>query len=757
MKTASFNFVNWDDDENIRSNIQYKDLTYDNIKYHFQHSRYKALAIWSFMADATMFGKKTNGFHFHNVLLHIINTLLVFILIKRISQKENIALFTAALFALHPVFVEPVAWVTGRKDLLFVLFLLLSALIYRVYLLKKNKLFWWLLVCIFVYLASLAKIQVFTIPIIFLGFDWFYKRKFSAEIIIEKLMLFFLIWDKWLIFMLLFSLLLLLYFYKNFIVKLIKKYSSPKLLFWYFLFMLFNICAHPISIYINEKEKIYLIAPLITMIIFSIFCVIALKNKNKLTLKLSTISATKKIALVIIPFIIFAIELFFKMFINNAFRNKFIFIFWNIQLGSVENFSFAERFILAPNALLYYILRFFLISPQNPFIAYPEHAADGSLPTHLYTTAAFVYLFIAILIFLFFRYFRKNKVIIFGTIWFLVNISIVLHIIPILGRVLAADRYAYPAYIGLFLIVAYASDFLMQRFNKKLLTGIFTTILIIFSITTFINLDTWKSSKTLWQRALEVKPDNHYAMYSLSLAYFTEDKNPQKAIQYLDKAIELKEDFQYYNNRGRVRYALKDLNGAIEDVNKSILLDSKSFAAYNNRGVLTQQLGNFKEALADFRQAVNLKPDFQEAINNTGKISRLIFLDSIVMNNIPIAPEKKAEIAEFIIKTSQLYINNKQYDKAALYLNRGIEITPTEQQIHEMLAVMYQLNKEYDKALSTYNNGLSILPGNPTLLLGRGLLFIDLRDTIKACYDFSNAASQGNKDAMNLKKQLCGN
>ena len=200
LKTASFGFVNWDDDENIRTNVRYKELNYDNMKYHFQHSRYKALAIWSFMADGRLFGGKVTGFHLHNVLLHIVNILLVFFLVRKLGQKDIIALITAGLFALHPVFVEPVAWVTGRKDLLFVLFSLLAIMCYLRYLEKKFKLLWLLAVIVLVYVASLAKIQAATIPLILLALDWFYKRKISLELILEKLLLFVLIFDKWTIF-----------------------------------------------------------------------------------------------------------------------------------------------------------------------------------------------------------------------------------------------------------------------------------------------------------------------------------------------------------------------------------------------------------------------------------------------------------------------------------------------------------------------------------------------------------------------------
>ncbi|HNW69529.1 MAG TPA: tetratricopeptide repeat protein [Bacteroidales bacterium] len=332
-----------------------------------------------------------------------------------------------------------------------------------------------------------------------------------------------------------------------------------------------------------------------------------------------------------------------------------------------------------------------------------------------------------------------------------------MHFIPIEGRVLVADRYAYPAYIGLFMILGSTTDFLLQRFKKTYIIAGMSIITLILSIKTYTDLDTWKSSKTLWEKALKVNPKNHYAMYSLSLANFVEDKNPQKALQYLDSAIKLKEDFQYYNNRGRIRYSVKDLNGALEDFNKSIALDSNNFAAYNNRGAIQQHMGNLKKALSDFDKAISLNPNFEDAINNRKKISRLLFIDSILINNVTIASEIHPEVVEFINNMAEAFINNKEFDTAAFYLLKGIYIEPTQQAFHEKLAVMYQLNKEYAKALEAYNKGLSYLPSNPTLLCGRGILFLEKGDTLNACNDFQLSASLGNPDAVNLSQQFCRN
>ena len=165
---------------------------------------------------------------------------------------------------------------------------------------------------------------------------------------------------------------------------------------------------------------------------------------------------------------------------------------------------------------------------------------------------------------------------------------------------------------------------------------------------------------------------------------------------------------------------------------------------------------NFKAALSDFNKAIKLKPDFAEALNNRTKVLRLITLDSVVKNNAFVAPEIKPEVLDFLQRTAQIYINQKEFEKATYYLNKGIELAPSEQTFHEMLAVMYQQNKEFDKSLDAFNNGLFYLPGNLTLILGRGLTYLDMGDKEKACKDFTFGAERGDNDAANMKIKVCG-
>jgi len=712
-KSVSFGLVNWDDEQNIRNDIHYTNLDINNLKYHYHHARYKALAIWSLMVDRELFtqnaGKNsildTRGFHIHNIFLHLINIIMVFLIFRRITKNEIITLTVVALFALHPVFIEPVAWVTGRKDLLFLLFSLLSLWLYSKYLSNKAYIGWLVAVALFAYLASLAKIHAFTLPILMLILDWYTKRKISSALILEKMMLFFLIADLWIIFFLLLFIYLIIFLFKTYNIN--KWNIPPTFLFWYLLIFLFFIFGFSTRFFTLKEPDFWI--PLIALVIYIIIFAYVLKNKSKLITKLSKIKISKRILLVVAPAIVLLSELYIKK-IPYDFT---WFHLWNNHPDISNYFSLYERLILAPNTLIYYVSRFFLILAQNPMVSYPARNPDGGLPAAMILSAIIVYIIFVFGFFLFFTYIRKNRLVIFGLLWFLASISIVLQIIPIEGRVLAADRYAYPSYIGLFIIFGSVIEFLIKKINKAIVLAGMACICIILSIKTYYDTDTWKNSKSLWEKALMADPENHYAMYSLGMALFEEDNRSQEALKYLNKAIQLKEDFQYYNNRGRIRYALHDFYGALADINKSISLDSNNFAAYNNRGILQQQSGNFKKALSDFNKAIRLKSDFKQAINNRHKIIKLIAIDSLVSNNLYIPPENHSEVKETINQIAQIYINRKEFDKAAQYLLKEISLEPDDPILYEKLAVLYQYNRNYEKSLEIYNTGLSFLPGNP--------------------------------------------
>lgn len=136
-QVTSFPFVEFDDQEYILSNPHVQGgLTAGNVAWALSSSyasNWHPVTWLSHMLDVDLFGLDASGPHLVNLLLHIANTLLLFAFWRRATGALWRSAFVAALFALHPLHVESVAWVAERKDVLSTLFALLTLLAYERY------------------------------------------------------------------------------------------------------------------------------------------------------------------------------------------------------------------------------------------------------------------------------------------------------------------------------------------------------------------------------------------------------------------------------------------------------------------------------------------------------------------------------------------------------------------------------------------------------------------------------------------------
>lgn len=151
------------------------------------NGNYHPLTLLSLALDFKLFKMSASGYHFTSLLLHTMNAILLFLFILRISRRSWVALVTALLFAAHPMHVESVAWISERKDVLYVFFYLASLLCYVNYVdagFKRKDLGYTLL---FFVLSLLSKGQAVTLPLALLLTDYLLQRKMDKRCWLEKL------------------------------------------------------------------------------------------------------------------------------------------------------------------------------------------------------------------------------------------------------------------------------------------------------------------------------------------------------------------------------------------------------------------------------------------------------------------------------------------------------------------------------------------------------------------------------------------
>ena len=176
-------FVNYDDDTYVTQNPHlFAGLTANSFAWAWTTTRaanWHPLTWLSLLLDAQVYGLQPRGYHLTNLLLHIANTLLLFAVLRRMTAAAGRSALVAALFAVHPLHVESVAWVAERKDVLSTLLGLLALFAYVRYT-EAPGLWRYLLVALGLALSLLAKPMLVTLPCLLLVLDFWPLHRWAA-------------------------------------------------------------------------------------------------------------------------------------------------------------------------------------------------------------------------------------------------------------------------------------------------------------------------------------------------------------------------------------------------------------------------------------------------------------------------------------------------------------------------------------------------------------------------------------------------
>jgi protein O-mannosyl-transferase len=187
-------FTNFDDIVYILDNPYLKELSLRSVGTiftTFYAGNYHPLTTISWLLEYHLFGPEPFIYHATNLVLHLVNTLLTYLLCKRLSGQATVGFIVALLFGIHPLHVESVAWISERKDTLYTVFYLAAALAYLHYT-AGRKVKWYLVSFLLFVLALLSKSAAVTLPLLLLIFDVYQRRKLNAITLAQKLPFFLL-------------------------------------------------------------------------------------------------------------------------------------------------------------------------------------------------------------------------------------------------------------------------------------------------------------------------------------------------------------------------------------------------------------------------------------------------------------------------------------------------------------------------------------------------------------------------------------
>src|SRR5919106_4473973 len=183
-QTLTHDFINFDDHIYVYENpVVVRGLSTEGIIAAFTHTHarnWHPLTTISHMLDSQLYGLNASGHHLTNVILHTISVLLLFLVLKQMTGSFWQSAFVAALFAIHPLHVESVAWIAERKDVLSAMFFMLALAAYARYARAPSALRYLLVAMLFAF-GLMSKPMLVTLPFVLLLLDYWPLARIGGQ------------------------------------------------------------------------------------------------------------------------------------------------------------------------------------------------------------------------------------------------------------------------------------------------------------------------------------------------------------------------------------------------------------------------------------------------------------------------------------------------------------------------------------------------------------------------------------------------
>ncbi|MBA3647762.1 MAG: hypothetical protein H0W62_04300 [Chitinophagales bacterium] len=534
--SLSNGWTDWDDEGYVLKNTLVKTFDLKGIFTSYVLGNYHPVTVLVQSIEYQFFSDNAFGFHLVSLLLHIINSLLVFWFTLLLTKNNNIGLIAAILFAVHPLHVESVSWIAAQKDLLYVLFYLGALIQYAKYSnegkIDRKK---YVLIILLFLLSLLSKGQAVTLPVIMILINWFQKKKISIRSQLDKVPLF------------------------------------------------------------------------IIAIIFGIVAIFAQQSVH--------------------------------------------------AVQDINAYSGTQRSMFASYAIINYLQRLFIPVKLSAYYAYPQ-IIDGKYLAIVYASPVLL-LIISFLVF----YFRRNTLLVFGSLFFIINIFLVLQFLPV-GGALTADRYSYLSFLGLFIWLASMVARAWENYKVKsagILIIIAATWVIFLFIDTVIRSGVWKNSETLWTNVIENYKGFPIAYNNLGW-YYLQTNQLLLAKSNFYEALRLNPTYDNaLINRYSVFKKLNNMDSALIDAKKVMKIRPDLADPYMDRGVSFGMAEKFDSALMDFHTALKIKPKYADAYQNIGNLYGMRNMPDSAISNYQLALKYDPKITGLHSNLGSLYLQKPDY------------------------------------------------------------------------------------------------
>ncbi len=711
-------FINYDDNIYVTDNLNVRQgISLRSVTWAFTtgYANFWHPLTWlSHMLDCQLYGLNPAGHHITNLIIHISNTVLLFWTLSAFTNTLWRSAFTAALFAIHPLHVEPVVWVAQRKDLLSTFFWVLTMLLYFYYTKKPGRFRYIMSLSVFI-LGLSAKPMLITLPFALLLLDYWPLKRFNET--------------------------------KERADDFADYYPSLK-----------NIFTDPVSFSLfKEKIPFFILAGL-----FAITAFIAQKGGGAVA-SFDSLPLTTRLLNAPVSYTGYIIKMFWPVNLGVLYPHPRLSLPWQSYAGSIVLFIVITGFILwklreKPYLAVGWLWYAGTLVPVIGLIQISIH----SMADH-YTYIPLIGLFI-IISWGAYDLLSRNR---FGAIISIVLAGLILSLSAILswnqtgkwkdtitifehtGKVtrnnfialnnvgsglMAQDKitesivYFQRALefnpqnpdtlnnLGL----AYSK---LEKFDKAV--GFFLKALhfnphfresrLNMGITLF---KTGKIDEAIeyFEHARKEAPDDPEVYFYLGAAMGAKQHYKGAAIFYT-RALELNpEHLESCINLGIVLEMLGKPDEAVLRYKEALTIDPGSEAAHINLGALMEKQGNFDDAVNHYGKALDINPKNAEAHNNSGALYSKLGMHKKALMHFSRAVNIRPDYTGALNNLGITLAGMNRNEEAVFYFSRVIDINPGDFGARRNKGLALELKGDYDAAIKEYRAALKLEPDLPEIL-----------------------------------------
>ncbi|MBZ5498531.1 MAG: tetratricopeptide repeat protein [Acidobacteriia bacterium] len=700
-------FIDFDDGAYVLDNWRIANgLTANNIIWAFTTgyaSNWHPLTWLSHMIDCQVFGLNPGPQHLVNLFLHVANTLLLFLVLRDLTRAEWKSAFVAALFALHPLHVESVAWIAERKDVLSTLFWLLTLWAYTRYVRNPGRNRYLLMLFLFGF-GLMAKPMLVTLPFVLLLLDFWPLRRFALDLPVRKGS---------------------------------ARPPAPSII---------NRFLVPVLPLLREKIPLFLLAAASSIITFVV------QKAGGAVRTVEVISFDTRIANVLHSYVAYLMKTAWPHNLSIFYRLPFGgYPAWEVTAAaafllcvSVLALHFAGRFPYLAVGWFWYL------GTLVPVIGLVQ--VGGQAMADRYTYVPLIGIFVVVVWGVPDLVAKwpgaKRSLAAAGmmmvlacsvTTWFQVRLwrntsSLFAHALEIDG-----DNYQAHGIAGTDLALHGKYEEAIRHYLEVLRLQPADTEIMCNLGYAFYRLGKKDQALELYQRALKIKPDYPIALRNMGQALYDQGKFEEAVVLLRRAEPKMPENLVLCSSLGNALAKLGKNQEAIDVYNRVLAMQPAYVEAQFGLGVALAQQGNTPDAVRSFEKALQIKPDYPEIYDTLGNISLSQGRIDEALSHYAEALRLKPDYAEAHYNMGVALYSQGKKAEAIVHYREAIRLKPDYADAFYNLAVALGSQGDFQGAVANYIEAIRVKPDFADAYNNLGTLLFNQGQVQKALDAFTEA------------------